>query len=188
MTSNRPKRMLNPAFAKAHGISFPSDKAHIKSSHEVNSGTSNELHVKNQDIYNVDPSQRIRHAIMNARAHGKLNLSSIGLKNPLPNSIFNLRAGIEIDLSLDSHTSNYTASTFGEEEIYMLDLSDNDFSSVPKGGDQESRLDERITIYKALKTLRTRRCQLSTIPMIIFHALDNLQNSHMENMPNLNSH
>jgi len=167
--------MLNPAFAKAHGISFPSDKAHIKNSHEVNSGTSNELHVKNQDIYNADPSQRIRHAIMNARANGKLNLSSIGLKNPLPNSIFNLRAGIEIDLSLDSHTSNYTASTFGEEEIYMLDLSDNDFSSVPKGGDQESRLDERITIYKALKTLRTRRCQLSTIPMIIFHALDNLQ-------------
>ena len=166
--TNRPKRILNQAFAKAHNISFSDEQSRPRKSDFDSSDKS-----KKDLNSSIDSRQKIERAIIKARSTGKLQLSNMGLAAPLPDTIFDLRSGLQIDLSYENSSFNVNKwDCFSEEEISLLDLSDNDFSSEESSPDREIQLDERISVFLSLKTLRARRCQLESIPMNIIANLE----------------
>jgi len=80
--------------------------------------------------------------------------------------MFDLRSGIEIDLSLDSVSNPGRGASMGEEELTSVDISDNDLSS--------SALDERIERFRSVSIFRARRSGLSQVPWQSFGMLDAL--------------
>jgi hypothetical protein len=81
---SRQLRQLNPAFIAAHGIS-ESSKSQIA-----------------VDPVNLSSAQRIQQAVQTARTSGKLNVANMGLSSPLPDNLFGLRHGTELNLSMSS--------------------------------------------------------------------------------------
>jgi len=99
-------------------------------------------------------TNKVDHVLRSTRRTGRLNLSSCSL-TALPDAMFDLRSGIEIDLSLDSSDNPGRWQSFGEEEITNLDVSDNELSTSGSG------FDERIAKFASLQSLRARRCRLA---------------------------
>ena len=130
---------------------------------------------KNDKHSKLNSKKKVKQAIRNARSTGKLILCNNGLTAPLPDSIFNLRSGIDLELSFENKSNNTQSwNCIGEEEITLVDFSDNDFTinSTRILTGEEGYLDERIEMYRSLKTLRAKRCRLSTIPFQIIHNLE----------------
>jgi len=150
----RLRRQLNPAFASAHGLQ----------QQEGAGGSRNN---------NNNNNNKVDHALRSARRTGRLNLSSCSL-SALPPAVFDLRSGIEIDLSLDSGDNPGRWQSFGEEEVTNLDISDNVF--FRSGGNGSGcGFDERIAKFASLKSLRARRCHLAD-PLPWSSALSRLDN------------
>ena len=87
--------------------------------------------------------------------------------------MFDLRSGIEIDLSLDSTDNPGRWQSYGEEEITTLDISDNELRNTNDGSG--CGFDERIAKFASLKSLRARRCNLAD-PLPWTSALSTLDN------------
>ena len=152
-----PRRLqLNPAFASAHGIQQDGGRPAPTSNHQSHHAQTN----------------KVDHALRSARRTGRLNLSSCSL-TALPSAMFDLRSGIEIDLSLDSSDNPGRWQSYGEEEITNLDISDNELNNTSNGSD--CGFDERIAKFASLKSLRARRCNL-TDPLPWTLALSKLDN------------
>lgn len=152
-----PRRLqLNPAFASAHGIQQDGGRPAPTSNHQSHHAQTN----------------KVDHALRSARRTGRLNLSSCSL-TALPSAMFDLRSGIEIDLSLDSTDNPGRWQSYGEEEITNLDISDNELNNTSNGSD--CGFDERIAKFASLKSLRARRCNL-TDPLPWTLALSKLDN------------
>ena len=152
-----PRRLqLNPAFASAHGIQQDGGRPAPTSNHQSHHAQTN----------------KVDHALRSARRTGRLNLSSCSL-TALPSAMFDLRSGIEIDLSLDSSDNPGRWQSYGEEEITNLDISDNELNNTSNGSG--CGFDERIAKFASLKSLRARRCNL-TDPLPWTLALSKLDN------------
>lgn len=112
------KFQLNPAFAASHG-----------------------LVTKHQS----STPQRLDLVIKQARATGKLNASNLGL-NALPDRLFDLRSGIQVDVSMEN---SGPLQIYGEDEITLVDVSDNEL---------DGKIDERFTQFCQVESLRLKRC------------------------------
>lgn len=141
--SGRQLRQLNPAFAAAHGIDRSS-----------------------QDEVLVEKSSKTRLdiAIKQARATGKLNVSNAGLSCPLPDILFDLRHGMQVNLSMDASEAS-SFEVHAEETLTLVDFSDNDIGAV---------LDNRIQRYQSLSIFRLKRCNLTALPQSEIQSLKNL--------------
>ncbi len=130
------RRALNPAFASAHGLAASEDDDVIMATTtKVSSG-----------------SKRLELLLKEAMATGKLHASNAGLKSPLPESIFDVRAGIVVDLSMNVSKGSVDVFAFAEETLTSVDLSDNDLHG--------SELDQRVLRYQQVQVLRWKRCGL----------------------------
>lgn len=144
-------RQLNPEFATAHGLA----------------GITGER--SNQEAFNE--------AILNARNTGKLHLSNLGLRSPLPSECFDLRGDGTVELSLNNNSDKKPWEWFTAESLTSVDLSDNDFGmfeSLDEKGDKKvpiGHLDERVERYQSLKILRAKRCHISVLPMDSIYSL-----------------
>lgn len=150
------KRQLNPAFARSHGLV----------------GTTSE-HNNQEAFYQ---------AIIHARNTGKLHISSLGLRLPLPNECFDLQNNtIEVNVLLNNSKDKKSWEMFTAASLTSVDLSDNDFGSFnpleSHHNDEKilpGRLDERIECYKSLKVFRAKRCQISVLPLDSIYSLQSL--------------
>uniref|UniRef100_A0A7S4IZQ0 Uncharacterized protein n=1 Tax=Odontella aurita TaxID=265563 RepID=A0A7S4IZQ0_9STRA len=130
------RRKLNPAFTAAHGLpeqqSAFRDTALSAEDAAASSGTKDGAAGNSTSSSRPPPGKkRIEHALKAARSTGRLNLSDCGLTAPLPDVIFDLRSGITVDYSMDRDREHDLASpwdTKGEEELTLVDFSDNDLS------------------------------------------------------------
>ena len=179
---------MNPAFAAAHGIqetkgstsgggfrdtAITSDQARDDTRRDRSTA----------GLFSVDgdggerrpgSKGRLQHALKAARSTGRLNLSDCGLTAPLPDSAFDLRSGVTIDLSMDSDDVN-PWEVRGEETLTLVDFSDNDLSSSSgQSGEIDGNLDERVEKFEAVRNLRARRCRIRNIPWQKLGRLDNL--------------
>mmetsp|Transcript_12908 Transcript_12908/g.24241 ORF Transcript_12908/g.24241 Transcript_12908/m.24241 type:complete len:888 (+) Transcript_12908:95-2758(+) len=106
----------------------------------------------------------LQHMIDQARKSGKMHLSNMNLKLPLPDAMFDLRKDLmklhDGKMVGDADDEQFW-SCYGEEMITLLDLSDNDLSQVQYG---ISVLDDRIGCYKSLQSLFLRNCNLDDLP------------------------
>ena len=139
------RRQLNPAFASAHGLQQQQGSGRPAAT--APAGRSRQQQQQPQ-------TNKVDHAVRSARRTGRLNLSACSLTT-LPGSMFDLRSGIEIDLSLDSSDNPGRWQSYGEEDITNLDVSDNELSAIGSG------FDERVAKFASLKNLRARRCRLA---------------------------
>eukprot|EP00584_Thalassiosira_punctigera_P001581 CAMPEP_0172535752 /NCGR_PEP_ID=MMETSP1067-20121228/7612_1 /TAXON_ID=265564 ORGANISM="Thalassiosira punctigera, Strain Tpunct2005C2" /NCGR_SAMPLE_ID=MMETSP1067 /ASSEMBLY_ACC=CAM_ASM_000444 /LENGTH=813 /DNA_ID=CAMNT_0013320697 /DNA_START=16 /DNA_END=2457 /DNA_ORIENTATION=+ len=151
-TRGRRPRQLNPAFASAHGLAQRRQQSSNSSSSIVAAATGPARGGNAGGNRN-----RVDAAIRSARSTGRLNLSSCSLA-ALPDAIFDLRSGVEIDLSMDSSSNPGSWQSRGEDEVAVLDASDNPLS----GGGRS--LDDRLAKFVALKTLRARRSGIIEMP------------------------
>ena len=142
-----PRRQLNPAFASAHGLQQQEGGRPVAAAPAGRSRQQQQPHQMQ--------TNKVDHALRSARRTGRLNLSSCSL-TALPDAVFDLRSGIEIDLSLDSTDNPGRWQSYGEEEITNADISDNEL--ITSGG---HGFDERIAKFASLKSLRARRCRLA---------------------------
>ena len=133
MTTRSKQRQLNTAFAAAHGISGPS---------------------RNTAFLEESSSKRAEISVRHARFSGKLNAANAGLSSPLPDILFDLRHGIEVDLSMDTSAMS-TWESHAEETLKLVDFSDNNIGI----------LDDRILCYQSLSIFRLKRCNLTALPM-----------------------
>jgi Leucine-rich repeat (LRR) protein len=139
------RRALNPAFAAAHGLTAGADE-------DVLVVTPNAAKASVASNTN-NSSKRLDLLLKEARASGKLQATNVGLKAPLPDALFDFRAGVVVDLSLEASSSAANrALLFGEETLTSVDLSDNDLSGA--------LLDERVLRYEQVQVLRWKRCGL----------------------------
>ena len=140
------KRQLNPAFAAAHGLAASDEDstAAIAAAAAAAFGKSSA---------STDTSKRFELLLKEARMTGKLQASNAGLKSPLPVELFDLRAGIVVDLSMDAaKASSSDIFVHTEETLTLVDVSDNALDG--------SMLDERILRYEQVQVLRSKRCGL----------------------------
>lgn len=139
------RRQLNPAFASAHGISSKNEAV----------------------VAEEEPSsslQKAKIAVERARESGKLTVANASLSSPLPDVLFDLRQGVEVDLSMNaSGTASWELHT--EETLTLVDFSDNDLSGI---------LDERVQRYRSLHIFRCKRCGITAIPMSSLKSLEKL--------------
>ena len=125
--ASRRKLQLNPAFAAAHGLAEKENASSQAFTH------------------------RLDLALKQARATGRMNVSNFGLATPLPDSIFDLRAGIQVDLSMGKTVvANYT-----EENLTSVDASDN--------AEMTGVLDARFCQFQQVQSLRFKRCGWTSI-------------------------
>eukprot|EP00592_Proboscia_alata_P005277 CAMPEP_0194365552 /NCGR_PEP_ID=MMETSP0174-20130528/13616_1 /TAXON_ID=216777 /ORGANISM="Proboscia alata, Strain PI-D3" /LENGTH=870 /DNA_ID=CAMNT_0039140315 /DNA_START=112 /DNA_END=2724 /DNA_ORIENTATION=+ len=130
---------LNPAFAAAHANTATTDGV-----------------ARGGSI----ASKSIDYALKTARQTGKLHLIDSGLSSPLPDTFFDLRSDLTIDLSMSNDNERSLMSEcYGEENLSSVDLSDNNGIT---------ELDDRITRYELVRTLRVRRCSLTVIPAALY--------------------
>lgn len=156
--NNRRNLELNPAFANAHGLSEATE----------NVDPWNQL---DKDLSNANSTLiKLAKAIEEARKSGKLMLSSIGLKLPLPKAMFEIRSDLieAFDgTAIDVDDSEKFWECHGEETLTLWDMSDNDLSiKGTKGGEPAklAMLDDRLQCYRSLQTLRIRNCNLNDLP------------------------
>ena len=97
-TMRNSRLQMNPAFARAHGLSAGGDP---------------------MAAGNVG-STRVEAAIRDARNSGQLRLNNAGIG--LPNEIFELSSSLQVNLSMDSQQSAYQHT---EDTLTVVDLSDN---------------------------------------------------------------
>lgn len=142
------RRALNPAFAAAHGLSKVADDNEDDDAVIVEAAPNNNA----KSSAGGNHKKRLELLIKEARATGKLQASNIGLKAPLPDALFDFRAGVVVDLSLESSAATTHAIVHGEETLTSVDLSDNHLSG--------SLLDERVLRYEEVQILRWKRCGL----------------------------
>jgi Leucine-rich repeat (LRR) protein len=130
-------RAMNPTFAAAHGLGKGNDRGQAASS--------------------ISRGKRLELIVKEARTSGKLNAVNAGLVAPLPNELFALRAGIVVDMSIESSTKTGGIDHFvhSEETLTHVDISDNDC----KG----SSLDERVLRYEQVQVMRWKRCSLQAV-------------------------
>jgi Leucine-rich repeat (LRR) protein len=162
MTKGKPqqdkarKRQLNPAFARSHGLA----------------GTTSE-HNSQEAFYQ---------AIIHARNTGKLQISNLGLRLPLPNECFDMQNNdVEVGILLNNSEDKKSWEMFTAASLTSVDLSDNDFGSFDPLESYHNyekiipgRLDKRIECYKSLKVLRAKRCQISVLPLDSIYSLQSL--------------
>ena len=113
----RRKFELNPAFANAHGLSDAADNA------DPWSQLDKELSNANSTL------TKLAKAVEESRKTGKLMLSSIDLKLPLPKAMFDIRADLIAaydGTAIDSDDKFWECHS--EETLTLLDISDNDLS------------------------------------------------------------
>eukprot|EP00980_Cylindrotheca_fusiformis_P001655 scaffold374_cov124-Cylindrotheca_fusiformis.AAC.14 len=140
-------RQMNPAFAAAHGISSSTFGRNDPSGRNETNTKSNRLEV----------------ALRRARATGKLLLVDSGIATPLSNKLFDLRAGVEVNLSLDQQQQSLASQQHTEETLEVVDLSDNQ--------EITGTVDERFIVYQQAQQLKFKRCQWSSMN----HSLANLE-------------
>lgn len=126
------QRQINPAFAAAHGLSF---------------GAENDPSKKREES-----TGQLELALEQARATGKLLLVDAGVATPLPSNLFDLGAGMYVNLSMDHKQS---LNQHSEETLFVVDLSDNHQITGP--------LDERFVSFHRVQQLRFQRCQWSSL-------------------------
>jgi Leucine-rich repeat (LRR) protein len=161
MTKGKPqqdksrRRQLNPAFAKSHGLVGKS------------SGRSNQ--------------EAFHQAIIHARNTGKLHISNLALRSPLPKECFDLQNDVVVDISLDNSNDKKSWEWYTAASLTSVDLSDNDLgsSNALEGHHNNDkiligRLDERIDCYKSLKVFRAKRCRISMLPLHSIYSLQSL--------------
>eukprot|EP00934_Nitzschia_sp_Nitz4_P004570 Nitzschia sp. Nitz4//scaffold34_size148208//51551//53857//NITZ4_002974-RA/size148208-processed-gene-0.39-mRNA-1//-1//CDS//3329548777//4560//frame0 len=129
---------LNPAFAAAHGLKKDTDKDEIKVPSTTQQGAT---------------TKRLESMLQQARTTGKLRAANISLTYPLPDSVFDLRLGLSVDLDMKA-SAGATPLHFAEETLTSVDLSDNDI-----GGS----MDERVVRYQQIQIMRWKRCGLEQI-------------------------
>ena len=152
--ARRQLRQLNPAFASAHGIN------------DSKKGADNSRPGRRPapPVDTNDKKKKADVAIRTARSSGKLNLSDCSLSR-LPDEMFALRTSITIDLSLSADENPGRWQSFGEDEITLLDVSDNSLGGI----------DERVSNLTSLQILRARRCGVAEVPWRgVVLKLDNL--------------
>ena len=141
------RRQLNPAFASAHGLRCEEEKERIapptsQSSAACSSSSSGK--------------GRIQILQNQARHSGNLHAADCGLTSPLPDELFDLRKGLQVDLSLNR--TNIPGS-HAEGTLKLVDFSDNALEA--------GSLDPRILSYAAVQKLRLRRCQLTSVDILL---------------------
>jgi leucine-rich repeat protein SHOC2 len=137
------RRQINPAFASAHGLTAEEN--------EVSSPTGQEPSASSSS----SSSGRIQ-ILQNQACHsGNLHAANCGLTSPLPDELFDLRKGSQVDLSLNRTNA---PGSHAEETLKLVDFSDNCL-----GGS----LDPRILSYAAVQKLRLRRCQLTSVDTLL---------------------
>ncbi|CAJ1951968.1 unnamed protein product [Cylindrotheca closterium] len=114
---------MNPNFARAHGLHVCGDP--------------------------TAEASRLETAIADARNSGHLRLNNAGI-GLLTNEIFELRASLKVNLSMDNQQSAYQHT---EDTLTVVDISDNDLIT----GD----FDERFTRFTRVQKLYFKRCQLN---------------------------
>mmetsp|Transcript_5723 Transcript_5723/g.12996 ORF Transcript_5723/g.12996 Transcript_5723/m.12996 type:complete len:948 (-) Transcript_5723:272-3115(-) len=178
---------LNPAFSAAHGISNesvptpaptaagqrrrPQGQGQSRtSSSSSNTGIGGSRTKRTTPSSSAPPppttksrEQKVQAALRTARLTGRLLLCDCNLTS-LPDQMFDLRSGIEIDLSLDSSSNPSRGSSLGEEELTSVDVSDNDLS--------EALMDERVERFRSLSVFRARRSKLTKVPWRSLGLLD----------------
>ena len=123
--ASRRKLQLNPAFAAAHGLAEKENASSQAFTH------------------------RLDLALKQARATGRMNVSNFGLATPLPDSIFDLRTGIQVDLSMGKTVvANYT-----EENLTSVDASDN--------AEMTGVLDARFCQFQQVQSLRFKSMKMA---------------------------
>ena len=98
--------------------------------------------------------------VKEARATGKLHAVNVGLMAPLPNELFDLKAGLSVDMSMKTVGDNEEmlvdrSWVHTEETLTLVDLSDNDC--------KDSFLDERVLRYEQVQVMRWKRCMLQGV-------------------------
>ena len=129
----RLQRQLNPAFADAHGLN-------------------NDLTQSRTNQTNNSTKFRVEQAIKEARSTGLLYLIHAGLTS-LPDEIFDFRANMKVDLSMDSRQSSF--SQYVEENLTTVDISDNE--------ELKGSFDERLTKFQAVQILKCKQCSFDSI-------------------------
>lgn len=132
------RRALNPAFCAAHGLAVK-DEENVKLPAAPSSSAAPTFSTTSS---HKTHHKRLQHAIQEARRTGKLQATNLGLTHPLPDQVFDFRAGISVDLSVDNATTVTTTFEHGEETIVLVDFSDNDLSHSHHG------LDERVLKFE----------------------------------------
>ncbi|KAL7538177.1 hypothetical protein ACHAXR_008833 [Thalassiosira sp. AJA248-18] len=160
-----PRRQLNPAFAKAHDLAIPEDGR--KKRQPPSSSTS-------RNDNKISSKKKVNAALRSARSTARLNLSSCSLNvASLPDGMFDLRHNIEIDLSMDSSANPSSWQSYGEEEVTILDISDNDNACGKES--LQLKLDDRLVKFVSLRTLRAKRSNIGQIPWTsVISKMDNL--------------
>lgn len=134
------KFKINPDFERAHN--------------------SDPFHQLARDLESMDSTvAKLNRALNDARKSGKLIIPAIGLSNPLPDVMFNLRSEIIEGYAKGENQSEKVWEMFGEEMLTMLDLSDNNGIES---------LDERISRFRSLQTMRIRNASLASMPWSVF--------------------
>jgi Leucine-rich repeat (LRR) protein len=126
------ERKINPAFAAAHGLSLGGNDP---TKQKQNSG-------------------RIELALKEARATGKLLFVDAGASTPLPSNLFELRASLQVNLSMDQQQS---LNQYTEESLTVVDFSDNPLIT--------GTVDERFAAFQRAQQLRFKRCQWSSMTL-----------------------
>lgn len=151
------RRALNPAFCAAHGLVAKDEEEDVKISRRTvpSSSAAAPTCSTTSSSHSNTHSKRLQHAIQEARRTGKLQATNLGLTHPLPDQVFDFRAGISVDLSMDNASTTVTTFEHGEETIVLVDFSDNDLSSHSHHG-----LDERVLKFEQVQVMRWKRCGL----------------------------
>jgi Leucine-rich repeat (LRR) protein len=135
------KFKINPDFERAHKSSDPFNQLE-------------------RDLESLDSTDaKLNRALNEARKSGKLIVPAIGLSNPLPDDMFDFRSKIVEGYAKGENQIEKVWEMFGEEMLTMLDLSDNNDIEF---------LDERISRFQSLQTMRARNTNLKSLPWNVF--------------------
>ena len=154
---HRHRRKINPAFASAHGLEQHWRRPRLSSNENENRST--------------ETQNKIDAALRAARSTARLNLASCALNvGALPDAIFDLRGTIQIDLNMDSSSNPGAWQSHSEEELTVLDISDNADDLMK----ENIMLDTRLAKLRSLRTLRSRRSNIATLDWDMISRFDEL--------------